>query len=645
MKLAYIDERVWIRYYNTHIQDHSEIKNGTENWQEILHPFSPTPELDLDEEEEGDLDHQHPFEFSLMEELNMPIYEVNEAQEGDPDKQRAPRRRLNSKGEEGVSESIDDTMDPPQVSTSTFLEIFSMNTSSSEAMGGASNMFLGGQQSFAHQKGGSNGGLGPAYNQQSYYQGYGSPPVPMDNFDPSMVLDGSPHGRAQSTNMAQSDRGYYHMGALLHQDHPPQGQAQYSEILQSSPYQHQHHSQPHRQQNAHTSQQDSNGTFPQFELQAGAPIVGYDPSISSPSSYSAPDSPNQPPLENNLGLGLVPVSAALSLQQQMSMDQDHYLNLVSQQFPNQHIPTQPLRTMDSYQQQQQSLDSTLSSAAAVTNPIVRPFFGMPMGGFMTPGLDSLPVINRTTQAPGYYRTPASSTANGNNSSASAVGQSLSSTQSGWSLESGAASIVASYLPKSEPHSPALPPSLVSSVPTSPTPMHQSSFRLMLSPTSETIQGISNQMNAWDGINGPKVVDSSDLQGPTLLEYSSSNVYHQQQQQQQQQHNHQHHQNANGSLLEAPTAGGSTSHYGGSWSSASSSSELTTVTTAASTISTAGTLSSPLLTRMDGIKAGPSSISSSSASAVPETPFGGYSTSGSGMLLDVSKMTVVGERSG
>ncbi|KAF9902198.1 hypothetical protein EC991_005211 [Linnemannia zychae] len=650
MKLAYMDERVWIRYYNTRIQDHVESKNGSETWQEVLHPFSSTSEPEF-EEEEDETEYHHPLGFSLMEELNMPIYEVDEAQEGDPNKQHAPRRLFNSRGEKGTSESTDDIMDPPQVSTSTFLEIFSMNTCSADALGGDPNLLLGGHQSFAHQKDSSNGGVVPSYDQQAYYQGYGSPPVSMDSFDPSAVLEGSQHGRTPSAGTDQPGRRYYNMGAFLHQDRFPQGQTQYpQEIFQPSRHQHQHHPQPHRQQNAHPLQQDPNGSFPHFDLQTGAPIMGYDHSTSSPSSYSAPDSPSQPPLENNLGLGLVSVSAPLLLQQQMSMDQSHYLHLVSQQFPNQHIPTQPQGSMHSYQQQpqqqqqqqqQQPLDPTLSSATSNGNPIIRPFFGMPMGGFMTPGLDSLPVINRTTQAPSYYGAAVSSATNGGSNSNSAVGQALSSSQASWSLDSGAVNSVASYLAKSEPHSPALPPSLVSSVPTSPIPTHQPSFRLMLSPTSESIQGISNQMNAWDGINGPKVVDASDLQGPTLMEYSSSNAYHHHQHQQTLHH---HHQATTGPLLEASAAGGSTSQYGSSWSSASSSSELTNATTTTTaSVSAAAALSSSSSTRMDGIEAGPSSKSSSSVSAVPETPFGGYSTGGSGMLLDTGKMTMGDER--
>ncbi|KAG0376753.1 hypothetical protein BGX24_007279 [Mortierella sp. AD032] len=662
LKLAYMDERVWIRFYNTRIHDHIETKNGSETWQEILHPFSPTPELDLDDEGEEETDHQHPFGLSIMEELSLPIYEVDEAEDGESNKQRAPRQRFNSRGEEVASESTEDTMDPPQVSTATFLEIFSINTPSTEVcsgiMGGDPSLYLVGQQTFTHQKDGSNGGIDPTYD-QSYYQGYDSPQVSLDNFDPSMVLDGSPHSRAHSSGADQSSRGYYNMGAFLHQNRPPQSQTQYpQEIFQPSPNQHQHqhhrhhhnHPQPLRQQNTHPLQQDPNGPFPNFDLHTGAQIMGFDPSTSSPSSYSTPDSPNQPtPLENNLGLGLVSVSAPLSLQQQMAMDGGHYLNLVSQQFPNQHIPTQPQGPMDSYQQQQhqqlqqhQSLDSTLSSTAGGSNPIVRPFYGMPMGGFMTPGLDSLPVINRTTQATSFFG-GSSSTTNGYSST---VGQPLSSPPSGWSLEAGTANAVSSYLAKSEPHSPALPPSLVSSVPTSPIPMHQSSFRLMLSPTTESIQGISNRMNAWDGINGPKVVDDSDLQGPSLMEYSSSTVYHHQQQTHPHQRQHHHHQQANGSLLEAPAAGGSTSQFGSSWSSASSSSELTTTSTTTSTTtgttttsnSAAGTSSSSSSsTRMDGIEAGPSSKSSSSSvsiSAVPETPFGDYGE---------RKMSVVDER--
>ncbi|KAG0275722.1 hypothetical protein BGZ95_008445 [Linnemannia exigua] len=657
LKLAYKDERVWIRVYNTRIQDHLETKNGSETWHEILHPFSPTPELEVEDEGEEEMDHQHPFGFSMMKEFSLPIYEADEAEDGESNKQRAPRRRFNSRGEETTSEITEDTMDPPQVSTTTFLENFSINTPSNEVcsgMGGDPSIFLDGQQTFAHQKDGSNGGIDPAYD-QSYYQGYGSPQVSIENFDPSMVLDGSPHSRVHSSGADQSGRGYYNMSTFLHQDRPPQGQTQYpQEIFQASPNQHQHHHhhhnhpQPLRQQSTHPLQQDPNGSFPNIDLYTSAPMLGFDPSTSSPSSYSAPDSPNQPPppLENNLGLGLVSVSAPLSLQQQMAMDGGHYLNLVSQQFPNQHIPTQPQGPMGSYQQQQhqqhqqqqQSLDPTLSSAAAGGNPIVRPFYGMPMGGFMTPGLDSLPVINRTTQATSYYE-PSSSATNG---FSSAVGQALSSPPSGWSLEPGTANAVASYLAKSEPHSPALPPSLVSSVPTSPIPTHQSSFRLMLSPTTESIQGISNRMNAWDGINGPKVVDESDLQGPSLMEYSTSTAYHHQQQTHHHQRQHHHHQHANGSLLEAPAAGGSTSLFGSSWSSASSNSELTTTstttgTTTAASNSAAGTSSSSSSsTRMDGIEAGPSSKSSSSSvsvSAVPETPFGDYGESKMSVVVD------------
>ncbi|KAG0287949.1 hypothetical protein BGZ97_006946, partial [Linnemannia gamsii] len=669
LKLAFFDERVWIRYYNIRVQDHVESRNGSETWQEILRPYSPpTPELELDEEgEEEMMDHQQPFGFSLVEEFSLPIYEADESEDGllsnNTNTPRAPRRRLDSKGglltasEDDISEGREDTLDPPQISTTTFLEIFGMNPSSVEvstAMGDP-NVFLGRQQDFGgrHAKdGANNGGVDPRYD-QPYYPGYGSPQVPIDSFDPSMVLDGSPHGRAHSCDGIpsgnQAGREYYDMGTFLHQGRPPQGQTQYpQELFQPSSHQNPHHhpqmsQQPnHRPHNTHPLQQDPSRSFPDFSLHTGAPsMIGFDPSISSPSSYSAPDSPNQqPPLETNLGLGLVSVSTSplSALQQQISMDGGHYLNLVQQQFPNQHIPSQPQGSME-FQQQQHTLDTTLSSSAGA-HPNVRPFYGMPMGGFMTPGLDSLPVINRTTQGPNYYGATSTAT---NNSSISAVGQALSGAQlaSSWTIDSGAAGAVASYLAKSEPHSPALPPSLVSSVPTSPIPMHQSSsssFRVMLSPTSETIQGISNRMNAWDGISGPKAgvgvsVDGSDLQGPTLMEYSSSTAYHHQQQQQQQHHHqqqqqqhrqHQHHHQ--GSLLEASgAASGSTSHYGNGWSPASSSSELTTATSVITTTSTPAGSSSSSSTRMDGIEADLSSktSSSSSVSAVPETPFGDY----------------------
>ncbi|KAF9328077.1 hypothetical protein BGZ91_001161, partial [Linnemannia elongata] len=646
LKLAYMDERVWIRYYNIRVQDHIETRNGSETWQEILHPYSPpTPELELDEDgEEERMDHlQKPFEFSMMEEFSLPIYEADESEDGQSsnsnnnnnnnNKQRAPRRRLNSKGglvsEDDVSEGRDDTMDPQQISKTTFLEIFGLNPSSVEvstAMGDP-NVFLGGS-------GNGGGGLDPGYD-QPYYPGYGSSQVPIEGFDPSMVLDGSSHGRPHfSTGVTvssadESGRGFCNVTAFLHQDRPPQGQTQYpQELFQPSSHHHQPPQQSHhRPHTTHPLQQDPNGSFSHFDLHTGA--LGFDPSTSSPSSYSAPDSPNQQaPLETNLGLGLVAVSTPLSaLQGQISMDGGHYLNLVQQQFPNQHIPSQTQGSMDfQQQQQQQTLESALNGGIG-GHPNVRPFYGMPMGGFMTPGLDSLPVINRTTQAAASYYGASTST----NNNTSAVGQALSGAQSsgGWAMDSRAAGAVASYLAKSEPHSPALPPSLVSSVPTSPIPMHQSSssFRVMLSPTSETIQGISNRMNAWDGISGPKAsvtVDGSDLQGPTLMEYSSSTGYHHHHQQQHHHHHHQHHQ---GSILDASPAtdaSGSTSHYGSSWSPAPSTSERTTTTGTPAGSSSSTTTTTTTTARMDGIEAGPSSkCNNSSVSAVPETPFGDY----------------------
>ncbi|KAF8943740.1 hypothetical protein BGZ47_005094 [Haplosporangium gracile] len=639
LKLAYMDERLWIRYYNIRIQDHIEIRNGSESWQEILLPYSsPTPEFELDEdgEEETMEHHRQPFGFSMMDELSLLIYKADEAEDepsssnnntnnnNNNNKQRAPRRRLNSKGglvtvsEDDISEGREEILNPPQISTETFLEIFGLNPSSVEvstAMGDP-NVFL-------------CGGIDPGYD-QPHYPGYGSPQAPMDGFDPSMVLDGSPHGRPHSSTGAvssadQSGRGY-NMGALLHQNRPPQDLTQYpQELFQPSA----HHQPPqqshHRPHNTHPLQQDSNESFSHFDLHTGA--LGFDPSTSSPSSYSAPDSPNQQsPLKTNLGMELVSVSTPLYGGQ--------YLDLIQQQFPNHHIPSQPQGSMDfqqQQQQQQQTLDSSLNGGGDGGHSNVRPFYGMPMGGFMTPGLDSLPVINRTTQgAVSYYG--ASTSTNNSHNTTSAVGQALSGAQSSsiWSLGSGAAGAVASYLAKSAPHSPALPPSLVSSVPTSPIPMHQSSsssFRLMLSPTSETIQGISNRMNAWDGISGPKAgvsadVDGSDLQGPTLMEYSTSTGYHQQHSPHHHHHQHQHHHQ--GSLLEAPptASSGSISPFGSSWSSASSSSGLTTTTStpAGSSLST----TTITTTRMDGIEAGPSSkFTSSSVSAVPETPFGNY----------------------
>ncbi|KAF9985144.1 hypothetical protein BGZ75_003319 [Mortierella antarctica] len=607
MKLAFLNDRIWIRYYNIRIKDGVESKNGAESWQEVLNPYVPpaAPESDSDDDDEDphQLYESHPFEYS-SDDMAMAILDGDISST----KQGSQRRRTESGSD--LFDGVPDSLDPHQKSSIALMQVFSNPNPTgivnfTDMVEGSA--YYPNQQAFANKKdfGKDYGVIEPGYDTPIYYTGqYAQQEVPLDSFDrleSPMSLDGA----YQQEHQARGFRIGGHDAGVRH-EHELQQQQQQQRQQQNTPY-----SQPSYQSTVqhhpHPLHQNHNGAFSNFNLH-NSTTMNFDQTVVSP-PYSAPESPSQSAIatttEATMGLGLLSVSTPL-IPSNMTFDGGPYLNLLHQQFPNQHIPTQPHGTssMQQFQQQQQTLDPELNGA----HQAARPFYGMPMGGFMAPSMDVLPVISSNAHVQQQqHRTSAAPTT------------------------PTTGSIGGTFLPKSESLSPPMPPSLVSSVPTSPIP--QSTFRMVLSstmdPTMDALQGISNRLNAWDGL-APKT-DSPDL-NPSPSPFQT--------------------QVAAGTLGSHHNG----SHYAHSWSSTSSTSELmsTNGSTSGSTVLSENS-SSPSgvfgdvskSTAMD-VEVGSSTPSSAAllgsggpghhhhphhhhhhqhpVSAVPEAPFGDYAPS-------------------
>ncbi|KAF9961926.1 hypothetical protein BGZ72_001033, partial [Mortierella alpina] len=474
------------------------------------------PESDSDDEEDPhQLYESHPFEYS-SDDMALAMLDggISSAKQG------SQRRRTESGSD--LFDGVPDSLDPHQKSSIALMQVFSNPNPTgivnfTDMVEGSA--YYPNQQAFANKKdfGKDYGVIEPGYDTPIYYTGqYAQQEVPLDSFDrleSPMSLDGTyqPEHQVRGFRIGGHDAGARHEHDLQQQQQQQQNTPYTQSSYQSTA---QHH--------PHPLQQNHNGSFSNFNLH-NSTTMNFDQAVVSP-PYSAPESPNQTAIvtttEATMGLGLLSVSTPL-IPSNMAFDGGPYLNLLHQQFPNQHIPTQPHGTSSmqhfQQQQQQQTLDPPLSAA----HQAIRPFYGMPMGGFMAPSLDALPVVSRNANVQQQqHRTsaaPATPTTG---------------------------SIAGTFLAKSESLSPPLPPSLVSSVPTSPMP--QSTFRMVLSPTMDALQGISNRLNAWDGL-APKT-DSADLNpSPSLFQSQAATA-----------------------TLGSQHNG---SHYAHSWSSTSSTSEL------------------------------------------------------------------------
>ncbi|KAF9431735.1 hypothetical protein BGZ76_011756 [Entomortierella beljakovae] len=581
MRLSFIDQRVWIRYYNIRIKDGVESRNGSESWIEILNPYVQQTNFEIIEEEE---DEELQSAFNPLGGANVSGDMSMSPTNGS--KQKMGKRRGGSKDEKKTLPV--EPMDPPNTSAQALIDFFSKSGSSGfePFTGTAEGSSYYSNSQLEHSR----------YGHSIYYPGQ----VSLDGYDRSrMSVDDHSHDHTHPVDLFQPGhevRGFHidADGSTIQQDqrhHPFSPNGSYP----PSSY----------------DQQQAPQIGPYgFEIHPS--VVGFDPSNSA-SSYSSPESQSIPNSSDALGLNLMTSSSPLPLQNPIAFDGNPYLNLLQQHIPHSQILEQSNGSshIHSYQQQQ-SLDPSLNNL----HQTVRPFYGMPMGGFMAPSVDNLPVINRTMPA---HRTPNAQRSNFLPSTPPHQAQ-----QSGtWSLD-GHTTQGTSFASKSDSDSPPLAPSISTSIPASPLPSSPLG-RIILSPTSESMQSISNRLNSWEGISGSK----QDSQ----LDYSGANSSTTFQSSADQQTN-------------------SVPHFPGAWSSAPSTSEILASshnTPRSSVLSEASGANvfvpelsnGPVIsssTMMDGIEAGSSSSTSASIlngsnsiqrrhliSAVPEASFGDYTT--------------------
>ncbi|KAF8985429.1 hypothetical protein BGZ46_004287 [Entomortierella lignicola] len=537
MRLCFVNQRIWIRYYNIRIKDGVESKNGAESWLEILHhPSSPT-ELTSDSEEEEE-DNTTLLSQGYLQSAVMPLShpEIKESHSINSGKQRAQKRRGGSKTDK--KGQLSEPVDPQQSSQLALIDFFTNSTPSGfEISSMIEESYYPKSHLFSNKDSSDkdHGVTGSGADTATYYPGQFTPQgIALDRFERNESANHSTQSQAHPIDIFQPQHRLQAFqvdsyGSHIHQDQQEQQQRQHSFHANGS------YSPPSfgLQQQSQRQQHDSYSTF---ELHSPS-VVNFD-SANHTSSFSSPESSNLNSTTEAMNMNLLSVSAPLPLQSSITFDGEPYLNLLQQHIPTSQLLGQQNSASSMSFQQQQSLDPSLNGM----NQTVRPFYGMPMGGFMAPSLDALPMISRNMSV---QRSLNPQRPNFLPSTQPQQPQQQSGT---WALE-GHTTVGTSYIAKSEPTSPGLPPSLCSSMPTSPLP--QSPLRIMLSPTSEAVQGISNRLDSWDGISGSKT--------DTQLEYSSTN---------------------SSSVFQSTTADSAQHsskkpHYSNGWSSASSTSEMMT----------------------------------------------------------------------
>ncbi|KAG0038003.1 hypothetical protein BGZ82_001343 [Podila clonocystis] len=577
MRLAFANQRIWIQYYNIRIKDGEESRNGAESWVEILTPYTPAPDYEIDLGDEVSQDFGHPSDRTMTH------FEDDSTNHsfGDPH----PRSR-NKSTDDYSPVGLGEPMDPPQVSSSALMDLFRNPDPSGLGQYSAIPTGRGGpydpnqqhhphhtfqphshphhQQPFSRKE---YGPMEPGYDAPIYIPGnYSAQDVSLENFDriePPLSLDSPNHERVPED---QSFRVF----------HPDQQGRGYPDHHQQPPYSHTQLMQQQVQGHAPV-QSGQHGNFQNFEMQ-GPPVLGFENSLSSP-SYSSPGSPSLASSESSIGLGLIS-NPSLTIPSQLSYDAP-YLGLIQQHFPN-HAPqasssmlgvSDPSHPLSLSQQ----LDSSFATTS--TQQAIRPFYGMPMGGFMSPTLAALPEIrSHNRNIHNLLQSPSMPEASPGFSSAPSTGS--------------VSSVITSEVSTSMSSSPA-------------SPLTQSAYRMVLSPTTDALQGISNRLNSWNGLSSATESEQDQesrnqeqyQQPPTfpLMDYP-----------------------VNGVPIAHRGSSASTSQYANSWSSSSPNSESTNTP---SSIQTDPSSSSRDL--MDGVVASPTLTRKSANSAVPDLPNAGH----------------------
>ncbi|KAG0344857.1 hypothetical protein BG004_004119 [Podila humilis] len=637
MKLVHVDKRIWIRYYNVRIKDGQETRNGAESWLEILNPFAP-PEVEFDFESDSESEQRDYFGHNHAKDQPMPIFEDSSIDIKTYND--APYLQHDYQVKDILE--LGEPMDPPQSSSSALMDLFRnpdpsgfgqysaiptrvespFDSNQRHEHGYQHSHFQ--NQSFDHQNGVP---ADQGYNGSTYFTNYGVQDVPLENYDgiePPLSLDSPNPERVHSSNMGQSFRvfqqnqpahGYQPSDQPSHRD---QGQDE-KQIPFSHIHPHHQHQQQQQQQQCppqlplQSQGRDQHGAFDGFDL---PPVLGFESTLSSP-PYSSPGSPTLVSSESAVGLGLMSNTAPLSIQSQLAYDSP-YLGLIQQHFPN-HTPQASSTQMLGISEQSPSSTSTSSHALSLSQQLdssfavsahqaARPFYGMPMGGFMSPALASLPEISRSSRANSntlLQSTPIPEVTNAFSSTSSTSGSSSSS---------------------------AISPQISTALSSPTSPLISPTYRMVLSPTTEALQGISNTLNSWNGLSH------------TTNPHDGVSRGHDQRQLQQQQQS-----TAFQSLMDYPssvngasplgghresTSASSTSQYASSWASSGSPTADSNSNTPAS--SNHADLSVPSLS------ASPSSRSSSDIGAV--RPIAGFSTEGSrAELMDVVETQVSMQR--
>jgi len=562
MKLAFLDDRIWIRFYNVRIKDGYESKNGSEGWLEILQPHTPAEsEWSLDEDDEDELadDVQGalPFGHPTVEEVAAALGEIDDGSSSDVSRQDFRRRAVSSA--DGASmDGIDDQVDPPQSSSSAFMELFGYSNPTGILNMPETGAYHPHHPIYSQQR--EYGVSEPGYDAPVYFTGpYAPQDVPLDQFDhvePPMSLDG-PERHPSSDMFAQeyANGAYNRQGPQVQPQPPPDYGYQSPQQQQIPQPQQQHFNNQFQQRPAHSHQslgypspmpQDQTRVFQQYDL--GAPVststaMGFDHAVTSP-PYSTPDSSNKASTsEAAHGLRLLTGSGgSVAMQNAMGYVNGPYVSLLQRQFPNQNISTPP-EGSNSGPMHSLSHQQTFDPNLDVHQQGARPFYGMPMGGFMAPSLAVLPEIRPNTQA---RRSIAATTTS--SAAASYLGPAPSSSAVATATDASGGLLI-HVVSKEESRSPMLQAGSTSSVgldlSTSTSPLVQSTMQMLLSPTTEALQGISNRMNSWNGLpgSGMNSPDQAHRQHPLY-----------QQQQLQQPHFHQQHYHQEGPTLDYSNTG-------------------------------------------------------------------------------------------
>ncbi|KAG0229201.1 hypothetical protein BGW42_001757 [Actinomortierella wolfii] len=464
VRLGVADSSVWLRYRNVMVHENSGVEewNGDESWIEILEPYDPESKSDI----EGELEEDGQLELeSLAEERSMAIdTENNEEQE------KAMRTAAglvdtvsradsagsedasspNAQGQPGSGTGTKEQLYPHQVSSSTLLEMF-VDPNPANLINFTD--LISGSPYYPKQRNVTSdkdfvkdfGTVEAGYDFPFFLNGSYQPQTftlesqrGFDVLQPAMNLDGTMSPTTSNGPTVQSMYTGTFGSAQQQQPQQPQQPSSGMQLFgQQRLNQSIHHSSsqetslvsiPTKQQQQQQQQQQSNiGYYQAFNLGTTGLDLGQGAGQFEGSQLSSN-------MGSPLAVGPMAVTSN-TLPVQTAMAENSYLEITQTNSfatsgsPSQHQSLfgaqasqhqqQPQASGPSNKQQQQG--GTQLPVAPATQPFHRPFYGMPMGGFMnssipagTPSLTSPSTpawnfIGQTSEAPSPISSVPSST--------------------------------------------------------------------------------------------------------------------------------------------------------------------------------------------------------------------------------------------